>query len=48
MANYIIFGLILLGLFFAIKRIVRNSKEGKCAGCSGCGPSKNLKKAIKK
>ncbi|MGN9164226.1 FeoB-associated Cys-rich membrane protein [Tissierellaceae bacterium HCP3S3_D8] len=40
MINYIIIGLIAIGLFFAIKSIVKNTKNGGCAGCSACSGRK--------
>ncbi|WP_313758207.1 FeoB-associated Cys-rich membrane protein [Tissierella sp.] len=46
MINYIIAGLIVISLFFAIRNIIKNRKKGGCAGCSscsGCGTTKAYK-----
>lgn len=46
MIDFIIVGLIIALVFFAVKRLIKSSKSNGCAGCSGCsaGNIKNCKK----
>lgn len=36
MGTYIIAGLIVLYVFFVVKKLVRDVKKSPCHGCSGC------------
>ncbi|WP_353095745.1 FeoB-associated Cys-rich membrane protein [Tissierella praeacuta] len=43
MINYIIIGLIIVSLFFAIRSIIRNKKKGGCPGCGSCSGCETIK-----
>lgn len=43
MINFIIAGLIAIGLFFAIRNIIKNRKKGGCTGCSSCSGCETTK-----
>ena len=43
MINYIIIGIIVMILYFAIRSIIKNRKKGGCAGCSSCSGCGNMK-----
>lgn len=36
LSTIIISGVLVILIFFAIRHVVRSSKNGGCAGCSGC------------
>lgn len=36
MSTWIIFGLLLIAAFFAVRYAVGKAKKGECVGCSGC------------
>ena len=36
MTTWILFGLILLAMFFAARYALRKARRGECVGCSGC------------
>lgn len=36
MITWVIFGLLLIAMFFAARYAFRKAKKGECVGCSGC------------
>ncbi|MDR3294663.1 MAG: FeoB-associated Cys-rich membrane protein [Clostridiales Family XIII bacterium] len=49
LANILIGGLLLAGIFFSLRHVVAKFHAGQCAGCGGCGsdcPAKRKKSRI--
>lgn len=40
MIDYIVIGIIIIGIGLSIRNIINKGKEGGCASCSGCSKGK--------